>query len=171
MGERLSNLFPLALMVVLAALTYWLDQVVQKPAAAPNLRSLPERLQALVARVEREWDLEVQMDVDVPPEMARRFTQDIYHLVREALTNAARHGFASSATVRVVADPADGFRVSIVDDGKGFAFSGTYTGEQLASMGMGPLTLRERVHALNGSLTLESGPSGASVHIRLPAVA
>mgnify|MGYP003334492043 CR=1 FL=1 len=36
MGERLSNLFPLALMVVLAALTYWLDQVVQKPAAAPN---------------------------------------------------------------------------------------------------------------------------------------
>ena len=36
MGERLSNLFPLALMVLLAALTYWLDQVVQKPAAAPN---------------------------------------------------------------------------------------------------------------------------------------
>ncbi len=36
MGERLSNLFLLALMVLLAALTYWLDQVVQKPAAAPN---------------------------------------------------------------------------------------------------------------------------------------
>lgn len=36
MGERLSNFFPLALMVLLAALTYWLDQAVQKPAAAPN---------------------------------------------------------------------------------------------------------------------------------------
>lgn len=36
MGERFSNLFPLALMVVLAALTYWLDQVVQSPATAPN---------------------------------------------------------------------------------------------------------------------------------------
>ncbi|MEQ1775797.1 MAG: LPS export ABC transporter periplasmic protein LptC [Burkholderiales bacterium] len=36
MGERLSNLFPLALMVLLAALTYWLDRVVQSPAAAPN---------------------------------------------------------------------------------------------------------------------------------------
>jgi lipopolysaccharide export system protein LptC len=36
MGERLSNLFPLALMAVLAALTYWLDRLVQSPAAAPN---------------------------------------------------------------------------------------------------------------------------------------
>ncbi len=36
MGERLSNLFPLLLMVLLAALTYWLDRVVQSPAAAPN---------------------------------------------------------------------------------------------------------------------------------------
>jgi lipopolysaccharide export system protein LptC len=36
MGERLSNLFPLALMIVLVALTYWLDRAVQGPAAAPN---------------------------------------------------------------------------------------------------------------------------------------
>lgn len=36
MGERLSNLFPLALMIALAALTYWLDRAVQSPAAAPN---------------------------------------------------------------------------------------------------------------------------------------
>jgi lipopolysaccharide export system protein LptC len=36
MGERLSNLFPLALMALLAALTYWLDRLVQSPAAAPN---------------------------------------------------------------------------------------------------------------------------------------
>lgn len=36
MGERLSNLFPLALMLLLAGLTYWLDQAVQSPAAAPN---------------------------------------------------------------------------------------------------------------------------------------
>lgn len=36
MGERLSNLFPLALMVLLAALTYWLDHTVQSPVASPN---------------------------------------------------------------------------------------------------------------------------------------
>jgi lipopolysaccharide export system protein LptC len=37
MGERLSNLFPLALMIVLAALTYWLDRAVQGPAAVSNV--------------------------------------------------------------------------------------------------------------------------------------
>lgn len=31
MGERLSNLFPLVLLVLLAALTYWLDRAVQSP--------------------------------------------------------------------------------------------------------------------------------------------
>ncbi|HTD91346.1 MAG TPA: LPS export ABC transporter periplasmic protein LptC [Burkholderiales bacterium] len=33
MGERLSTLFPLVLAALLAALTYWLDQAVQNPAA------------------------------------------------------------------------------------------------------------------------------------------
>ncbi len=36
MGERLTNFFPLLLMVALAALTYWLDRVVQSPVVAPN---------------------------------------------------------------------------------------------------------------------------------------
>ncbi len=36
MGERLSNLFPLMLLALLAALTYWLDQVVQSPGTSPN---------------------------------------------------------------------------------------------------------------------------------------
>ena len=33
MGERLSTLFPLVLLVLLAALTYWLDRAVQSPLA------------------------------------------------------------------------------------------------------------------------------------------
>ena len=33
MGERLSSLFPLILLVLLAALTYWLDRAVQSPIA------------------------------------------------------------------------------------------------------------------------------------------
>src|SRR6187549_1675937 len=36
MVERLSSLFPLLLLILLAALTYWLDQVVQGPAVVPN---------------------------------------------------------------------------------------------------------------------------------------
>lgn len=38
MGERLSTLFPLALLALLAALTYWLDQAVQSPTAPREKR-------------------------------------------------------------------------------------------------------------------------------------
>ena len=56
MGERLSNLFPLVLMMLLAALTYWLDRVVQSPATAPNalLRHDPDYMvdQMLATRMD-----------------------------------------------------------------------------------------------------------------------
>lgn len=44
MGERLSHLFPVALMVLLAGMTYWLERVVQGFAASPNslLRHEPD---------------------------------------------------------------------------------------------------------------------------------
>ena len=56
MGDRLSNLFPLVLMMLLAALTYWLDRVVQSPATAPNalLRHDPDYMvdQMLATRMD-----------------------------------------------------------------------------------------------------------------------
>ena len=58
MGERLSNLFPLVLMALLAALTYWLDRVVQSPAVTPNalLRHDPDYLvdQLLATRMDAD---------------------------------------------------------------------------------------------------------------------
>lgn len=142
-----------------------------KPSLEGASLSLDRRLAELVTRVEREWDLEVQLTVDVPPDLPRRFCQDLYHIVREGLTNAARHGLASTATVAVIAESGDCIRVCLADDGRGFTFTGTYTGEELASMGAGPKTLRERVQALNGSFMVESSATGAAVHIVLPAVA
>ena len=58
MSERLSGLCPLVLMVLLAALTYWLDQVVQRPAASPNslLRHDPDYVvdQLLATRMDTD---------------------------------------------------------------------------------------------------------------------
>lgn len=142
-----------------------------KPAADGGPLSLADRLTQLVARVEREWDLDVQLTVNVSPELPRRLCQDLYHIVREGLSNAARHGLATRVTVDVVAEVPERIRVSIADDGHGFSFSGSYTDEQLAAMEAGPKTLRERVRALNGSLSVESSAHGASIHIVLPAVA
>ena len=97
--------------------------------------------------------------------------RDLYHLVREALINAARHGAASVAEVRLAAPEAGIIAMSIGDNGKGFEFTGRYTAEDLARLELGPRTLRERVAAMHGSLTLESSPAGAEVYIVLPAAA
>ncbi len=140
-----------------------------KPSSASEDVPLERRLGELAQLVEREWDLRVEMRLaPVHDAMPAARVRDIYHIVREALVNAARHGGASVA--RVVIDSAGDHAValSVADNGHGFPFAGRYSAEELASLGLGPKTLRERVRAVNGTLTLESGPAGAELSVILP---
>jgi signal transduction histidine kinase len=132
------------------------------------------RLAELAQRMEREWDLRVRVEFEpadrIPPSVER----EVFHIVREALVNAARHGGASTAHVQIapaVTAEAAGVAILITDNGRGFGFSGRYSTEQLTQMGIGPKTLTERVLAMNGTLVLESGPAGAHLHVLLPAAA
>jgi signal transduction histidine kinase len=132
-------------------------------------RSLAERLGELAERVEREWDRRVELearglDARLPDAVGR----EVYHLVREGLINAIRHGDASEMRVTVEALPGGRLRIAICDNGSGFAFEGTRTGDELAAGNAGPRTLRERVTALGGSLAIESSREGARVVAELP---
>jgi signal transduction histidine kinase len=93
---------------------------------------------------------------------------DVYRLIQEGLVNAARHADASA--IRIDLSVADGgVRLAIVDDGKGFPFSGTYDLATLDAMSQGPVTLRERVAELRGNLTLtSSSDSGTELLITVP---
>ncbi|MBI4262904.1 MAG: hypothetical protein HY657_00885 [Acidobacteria bacterium] len=141
-----------------------------KPAAvSSDGASLETRLNELVQRMEREWDLRVELSLggrsdDLPVSLRR----DIYHIIREALVNAARHGSASLARVTVAPAGAETITVSIADNGRGFPFTGRYSADELAKQNLGPKNLRERVRAMKGSIVLESGPAGASLNVILP---
>jgi signal transduction histidine kinase len=143
-----------------------------KPAsegAEGNGRELMGRLEELAHRIEREWDLKVELDaasLDRP--VPERLGREVYLLVREALVNAARHGEATSVVVRLADDRAEEVAITVTDDGRGFPFQGRYADRALAELDLGPKSLRERVAALRGSLTVESGPGGSSVGIVLP---
>jgi signal transduction histidine kinase len=141
-----------------------------KPAAAPpDGAALKTRLDELAQRMEREWDLRVELWLDDQSEQLQvSLRRDIYHIVREALVNAARHGSASVARVNVAPAGADVITVSIVDNGRGFPFTGRYTADELAKLNLGPKNLRERVRAMNGSMVLESSPTGAELNVSLP---
>jgi signal transduction histidine kinase len=101
----------------------------------------------------------VPLSVDICAMPAGRLPEPlevaVYFVVAEALTNAAKHSFATSATVRIHA--AGGLlRVEVSDDGVGGASE---------EAGSGLRGLADRVEALDGRLTVTS-PSGAGTRVR-----
>jgi len=138
------------------------------PLLAPVIGAgLPQRLEQLRKRLEREWDIKVKMTVGPAADTwSEALATDVYRLVQEAVLNAARHADASVITVSVTS--AGGPCVEVVDDGCGFPFRGTFDLRTLNEMNAGPLTLRERVAGLNGDLHLRTSDSGTGLLIRIP---
>jgi signal transduction histidine kinase len=84
--------------------------------------------------------------------LAERFEVTAYHVVSEALTNAAKHADASVVHVDLVVEDAT-IRLSIRDDGKGGADP---------DRGSGLLGISDRVEALGGRLEIRSPVGGGT---------
>jgi len=139
-----------------------------KPTASGQPPPLRVQVTELARRLELEWGLQVELAIqggngEVPERLAR----EIYHIAREAMVNAVRHGKASvvKADISAVGDPVS---IVVADNGCGFPFAGRFSHEQLTERGLGPRTLRDRVIALHGTLGLESSAAGARLEIHLP---
>ncbi len=78
---------------------------------------------------------------------------NLYRIVQEALTNAAKHAGATKVSLELTMR-ADEIALAIDDDGR--------SSEPAAKSGMGLLGMRERVAALRGRLSFEAGPHGGS---------
>ena len=116
-------------------------------------------LRPALRKLARRSSVPVDLDVRTNGRLPERVEVAAYYVVSEALTNAAKHGHASSVTVRVEATP-DLVRVSIHDDGVGGAQFGR---------GSGLVGLKDRVEALGGRITLQSEEAaGTSLSIELP---
>jgi signal transduction histidine kinase len=88
----------------------------------------------------------------------------VFRIVQESLTNVLRHARARQVQVSLT-QGAEGLVVRVADDGVGLQSSGP---RRLGSMGL--LGMRERAHALGGSLDLGPSPGGGTlVCVRLPA--
>ena len=118
------------------------------------------RLQTLALRLVIEGELG-----DLPEEIA----VTLFRLAQEGLTNVAKHSAATRAEVRVTRSDIDAstpasVSITITDDGIGRA-----AGDD--STGLGLIGMRERVHALRGTLEVANTPGPGfvlSAHIPLP---
>ena len=96
-------------------------------------------------------------------EVAPRVREALSRVVREATSNAVRHGEATSISIRLAAI-GDSLTVVVADDGKGFDPSLADGGA-----GFGLHSMRERVEDLGGSFTVRSEPGGGTeVEVRVP---
>jgi signal transduction histidine kinase len=111
-------------------------------------------------RTHQEIDAELRAD-GLPDRLPTDVETAVYRIVQEALTNVARH--ARATTVRVALRHVDrALHLDIVDNGVGYAVNG-----DRAKPGLGLLSIRERVRALGGQVTLTS-ERGAHISIVVP---
>jgi len=105
-------------------------------------------------RVGIDVRLSLDPDVDLEPSAI----EEVLRIVREAVTNAARHGKARQ--VGIVLTAMDGRSLVIRDDGVGFDPSATNGGFGLVSM-------RERARAIGADLSVDSRPGeGTTVSVK-----
>jgi signal transduction histidine kinase len=118
-------------------------------------RGLPPALESLAGRA----PLPVACEIDLPQRPPASVEAVAYFVIAEALTNVLKYAEASRATIRARYE-GDDVVVEMQDDGIGGAEEGKGTGLQ---------GLRDRVGALDGSLSIVSPPGGGTiVQARIP---
>lgn len=101
-------------------------------------------------------------------QLSSRSARELARILQEALVNIRKHSGASNVQVRFAAE--DGcWKLGIVDNGRGFDFSGKLSLKELDAARRGPGIIRERVRSLGGDLILQSQPgSGSELTITVP---
>jgi signal transduction histidine kinase len=119
--------------------------------------ALAETAEETAARYGARVTLDLDSSVNVP----RETREALIRIVREAVSNAARHGAARRVAVALEANGEIVLRVH--DDGTGFDPA------SLQRRGFGLTSMAERAHSVGGELRVRSAPgAGAEVEVIVP---
>lgn len=145
-----------------------LDQVRQlgrelRPSALDDLG-----LAAALDRYAQDFEvlhpqLSVDLHVDLPDRLPSTAETNLYRIVQEGMTNAARHSSAGQLSVLVTRR--NGLVKAIIEDnGEGFdPVAAQKKGQSVGIHGM-----QERAELIGGKMTIESGRDGTSVFVEVP---
>ena len=100
---------------------------------------------------------------DIPASVPKEISLCLYRVLQEALQNAVRHSGAQDFVVELH-DAQDGLRLTVSDSGIGFDRRHAING-----LGLGLISMRERLRLVNGELSIQSEPGrGTTVVARVP---
>lgn len=133
-----------------------------RPTVLDDLGLVPA-LRSLARAFEERTGIAVRVDADADAVtgLGREAEGSLFRIVQEALANVERHAGARCVQL-VVRSGVEGLRVSVRDDGRGFA-------APVAGGGMGLRNMRERAVLMGARLEIESGPGrGTCIALQLP---
>jgi PAS domain S-box-containing protein len=100
---------------------------------------------------------------NIPAELPNEISLALYRVLQEALQNAVKHSHAQKIKVDLHGDKQQ-VELTVSDLGAGFDPSRAMTGR-----GLGLISMRERIHLVNGSFAIDSKPGcGTSIRARIP---
>jgi signal transduction histidine kinase len=114
-----------------------------------------ESIAAAASDIAARAGTSLRLDLDDTVEVSPAEHEAILRVVREAATNAVRHGRATTISVTLDGSQPGVTRLEISDDGSGIAAT-TATG------GFGLTSMREPIEATGGALRLQSDPRGGT---------
>jgi signal transduction histidine kinase len=129
-----------------------------RPVHEPFELALASTAEEVAGRLGADLRLDMDAGVAVPP----AWEEALPRIVREAVSNAVRHGKAR--TITVCLRDGDGVLLRVTDDGRGFNVT-----DPRAETSFGLIGMRERTESLGGEFRLYSQPGrGTSVEVVLP---
>jgi signal transduction histidine kinase len=136
-----------------------------RPPLLDELGLIPA-LRALVRSFAEQSELDIEFEAPDTLVVSHDVGLVLFRSLQEALSNVVRHAGASAVSIRLSTLNGE-VVLSVEDNGRGFAPTAVEIVSRQAGIGL--TGMRERISALNGSVTLEAPPNvGASVTVRLP---
>jgi PAS domain S-box-containing protein len=110
--------------------------------------------------------VEIIIEVDEDwPRLPHEIEMALFRVAQESLSNILRHSGSKSAVIRL--SQRDAIEMSIEDEGKGMRLNSDEAASS-SPVGVGIPGMRERMKQLGGTLTIDSGPDGTTLRVRLP---
>lgn len=133
-------------------------------------KGLVEALRTELATLEAQG-VAVRLEAATYERQSREREEILLRVAQEALANAGKHAAAKAVSVTLISLPNE-VLLSVRDDGRGFDARREMrdrSARETAVGGLGIPSMRERLRAHSGELTLESAPGlGTHVEVRLP---
>ena len=124
----------------------------------PNVGDVEEistALTRIASLAQRTTQVPIDINVEPLPRVGDMVEREIVGIAQEALTNAVRHSRARRITVNASPVRSIGLRLSVADDGRGFA-------RDRHSDGFGMTSMHERAERIGASLTIVTAPRGGT---------